>query len=369
MTEKTPRQLISYIAPSAPATRRPARGDEPFMRPEIGFTPKWYRDALDIDFDEPWHKDPAYRLSAMIRMGRELKRRFGSIPIGGVENPDEPADLITGTFGTSFVAAIYGVPIQYHPENWPWSKHQFLSDEQLNRLEPPDLDSNPFFTAFLEQVEWIARETGRTEGFINWQGVLNNAYRLRGEHLLVDMLQEPTRTRHLFECVAMTMIAGARRLYEVQHQTGVHIQHFTVSNCLVNLVSPELYRDLLLPFDRCIAETFGLIGVHNCAWNADHYVEHYATIPHLGYVDMGMESDLPRAKQVFPHARRAIMYTPMDVADKRSAEIRSDLEQIAREYGPCDMVFADIEAGTPDERVLELVKLCEEISQKSEFTS
>mgnify|MGYP000247429488 CR=1 FL=1 len=44
------RQLISYIAPGAPATRRPAQGNEPFMRSEIGFTPAWYRQHLDIDF-------------------------------------------------------------------------------------------------------------------------------------------------------------------------------------------------------------------------------------------------------------------------------------------------------------------------------
>lgn len=38
MAGKKQKQLISYIALSAPATRRPADGDEPFLRPEIGFT-------------------------------------------------------------------------------------------------------------------------------------------------------------------------------------------------------------------------------------------------------------------------------------------------------------------------------------------
>src|ERR1035438_7623820 len=47
---------------------------------------------------------------------------------------------------------------------------------------------------------------------------------------------------------------------------------------------------------------------------------------------------------------------------KSSAKIRPDLETVAREYGPCDIVFADIESGTPDSRVLELVRFCDEIS-------
>ena len=57
-------ELVSYIALSAPATRRPGTGDEPFLRPEFGFTPKWYRDAVGVDFGERWHLDPEYRRTA-----------------------------------------------------------------------------------------------------------------------------------------------------------------------------------------------------------------------------------------------------------------------------------------------------------------
>ena len=75
-------QLISYIAPGAPATRRPAEGDEAFLRPEIGFTPKWYREALGIDFGERWHGDPAYRRETVLAMRDHLGRRFGGT-LGG----------------------------------------------------------------------------------------------------------------------------------------------------------------------------------------------------------------------------------------------------------------------------------------------
>ncbi|KAA3618924.1 MAG: hypothetical protein DWQ05_06030 [Calditrichaeota bacterium] len=61
-------QLVSYIAPAAPATRRPGNGNEPFIRPKIGFTPKWYRHAPGINFDEKWHTDPAFRRETILRM-------------------------------------------------------------------------------------------------------------------------------------------------------------------------------------------------------------------------------------------------------------------------------------------------------------
>lgn len=68
-----PGQLVSYIAPGAPATRRPAAGNEPFLRPEIGFTPAWYRQYLDLSFGKRFHNDPVYRRECVGKMRAELK--------------------------------------------------------------------------------------------------------------------------------------------------------------------------------------------------------------------------------------------------------------------------------------------------------
>jgi hypothetical protein len=361
-------QLVSYISPSAPATRRRAQGDESFLRPEIGFTPNWYRAALGIDFGEQWHTDPAYRRDTIHAMRAELRRRFSGsgTSIGGIDRPDGPLDLLTGTHGCAPVAAMYGIPIVYAQDNWPNCEHQYLTDEQADGLAPPELGANAFFVELMAQSDWIAAREGRIEGFINWQGVLNNAYRLRGEKLFYDMIDSPQRCLHLFDCICTTMIEAGKRLQERQLESGVELGFFTVSNCLVNMVSPELYRDMLLPFDRRIAEAFGCIGIHNCAWNADPYIEYYAMIPHLGYIDMGLDSDLARAREIIADARRALIYRPTDLTNKSLEAIRTDLEMIARDYAPCDVVVGDIDAGTPDERVLAFLELCGEINYRME---
>ena len=360
---RLPRQLISYIAPGAPATRRPARGDEPFLRPEIGFTPAWYRQHAAIDFGERFHTDAAYRRDCVRLMRRVLKERFPGTRIGGSERPDTPLDLLTGTYGAGTVAAIYGVPLLYAADLWPNCARDYLTDEQLARLEPPDLDHNPHFARLMAQVDWIAAHEGRVEGFINWQGILNNAHRLRGEALFLDLLDEPGKCRHLFACVCETMIEGIRRLHDRQRASGVDHRFVTVSNCLVNMVSPGVYRELLLPFDQQLAAVYGSIGIHNCAWSATPYLADYAQVPGVAYIDMGLKSDLAQSKALFPHSRRALMYTPMDFANKTSAQLRADLEQLVRDYAPCDLVIADIEAGTPDPRVTETLELCRQFSE------
>jgi hypothetical protein len=349
--------LVSYIAPGAPATRRPATGNEPCLRTEIGFTPAWYRQHAEIDFGERFHADPAYRRDCVVAMRRELLERFPGTHIGGADRNAEPLDLLTGTYGAGTVAAIYGVPLVYYPDNWPNCAHHYLSDEELARLEPPDLDRNPHFNRLLEQVDWIARSEGAVTGFINWQGVLNNAHRLRGERLFLDMMDEPDKARHLFGCVAKTMEDGIRRLHERQSASGVDYRFVTVSNCLVNLVSPHIYREQLQPFDQQLAALYGCIGIHNCAWNATPYLDSYARVPGVAYIDMGADTDLALARALFPEARRAFMLSPVAAATRPVAELAAEVARIARLLGPCDLVAADLDAGTPDALVRHLAEL------------
>lgn len=354
-------QLISYIALGAPATRRPAFEVLPFLRPEIGFTPKWFHNTLDIDFGEKWHTNINYRKKTLLKMREEIDRRFPGNRIGVIDQ-ERSLDLLTGLHGACTVAAIYGVPIRYEADKWPTSENFSLPEEEMNNLVYPNLNKNRFYQSILEQVDSIAQSEGKVLGFINWQGVLNNGQRLRGQELFMDMFTNPEGAKNLLGCITNTMIEAALGLQRRQAGKSVFYNFFTVSNCLVNMLSPELYSEFILPFDKRIAENFESIGIHNCAWNANPYLENYASISRVAYIDMGIESDLEKARNLFPTSRRAIMYTPMDVANKSAIEIRKDLERIAEDYGPCDIVAADIEDGTPDKRILDLIGICDDIS-------
>lgn len=359
-------RLISYIAPAAPATRRPAKGNEPYLRPEMGFTPMWFRQKLKIDFGKTWHTDPAYRKETILEMREELRKCFGGTKIGQIDEPDDTPDLITGTFGAGTIAAIFGIDIFYQNNQWPNCEHKYLSDQQADSIEVPDLDNNEFFQSFIDQVNWIGENCGTIRGYMNWQGVLNNAQRLRGQEIFMDMFSSPQRAQRLFTVVRDTMSEAIRRLYEKQKASGFEVEFATVSNCLVNMISPEQYEQFVLPHDIKISETFGCIGVHNCAWKADPYLDFYAQIPNVGYIDMGIESDMKKAKELFGNTRRALMYTPMAMHNNTMETIEKDVRKIADEYGPCDLIVADIDVDTPDDRVLEFYTFCENISKKYE---
>jgi hypothetical protein len=81
-------------------------------------------------------------------------------------------------------------------------------------------------------------------------------------------------------------------------------------------------------------------------------------LPRVGYLDMGIESDMRQVKTRFPDARRAVLYSPVRLQDASLEEIRKDMEKIFCELSPCDVVMADIQATTPDRRVNELLEIC-----------
>ena len=358
----TTNQLKYYIALGAPPTRTPATGDEPFMRPEAGFNPSWFHRFCGIDFSEEWHRDPKLRLRGYEKMAAEIKRRFPGYNIGEVLD-DKPPDLLTGTYGIGVVDMIFGRSLVYAPDRWPVPIGEPLTDEEADSLSVPDIENNGFLHQILAQLDEIAQLTGSARGYLNWQGVLNTAFRLRGQEIFIDMMMAPNRAQHLFGVVAETMIRSAKMVYARQRELGVDYQFLTVGNCTVNMAGPRLYEQLLLPHDRTIRQEFRDFGVHNCAWSVTPYLDAYASIADVGYIDMGFNSDLKRARQTFPNARRNLLYTSMDLKNKSDAQIVEDFERIARDLAPCDVGLPDIESDVPDARIMFAIDLCSRLAE------
>jgi hypothetical protein len=357
-------QVRYYITFGAPPTRTQADGSEPFMRAEAGFTPRWYRHYCGLDFGEEWHSNPDVRLRGWEKMRNEVRRRFPGRNLGGSES-DAPPDIFTGTFGGSLVSSLFGQGIRFWADNWPASTHEHqLTDEEADSLQPPDLEKSTFFQGILKQMDRIQELTGTIVGYLNLQGVLNTAFRLRGNAIFTDMIDNPDRARHIFDCVTTTQLEGYARVYARQREAGVDYRFGTTANCVVNMVSPRLYEEFLLPFDLRLRAAFENFGIHNCAWKVDPYLKGYARVPNLGYLDMGLMSNLPEIKRLFPDARRNLLYTAMDMTNKTDDQIRADFEKIACELGPCDLGLPNLEPEVSDERICFALDLCRELSER-----
>ena len=355
-------KLRNHIPIGGLSTREPVDGTERPFRVSLGFDPAWYHRRCGVSFDERWHTDPHYRFTHLKEMKAELKRAFPQIPYWESSNRDA---TISGIYGIGIFPGAFGMPLIFAPDRWPTLDSSWrLATEQIETLEAKQALESPLVEDMFRQMDLIEREWGMIFGYPNWQGVLNTAFNLRGEEIFLDLFDRPDLARHFFNVITEVMISLVRRVEERQRASGFEIDLLSVSNCVMNMISPDQYRDFIYPHDRRIAESFERFGVHTCEWDVTPYIEVLSELPKLGYLDMGMMSDMPRIRRTFPETNRAVLYSSVKLQDAGLEEIRADMTKIFTELGPCDLILADIQATTPDSRVRDLLRICGDVEKE-----
>jgi hypothetical protein len=341
-------------------------GSETPMRVSLGFEPDWYCQRCEVDFSAKWHQDPLYRYESLKKMKAELTKRFPRISYWNEDCEDDLA-TISGCYGIYVVPAVFGFSLLYAPNRWPLLEPgQHITFEEIEKLDVQTLLNSPFVAELFDQMDIIESRWGKIHGYLHFQGVLNNAFHMRGQKIFLDMIDRPDLVHHFFGIICDVMIELARTEQARQRQSGFPIDFLTVSNCTINMISPEMYREFVFPYDHKIALAFERFGVHTCNWNIDPYIDAFRELPRLGYLDMGMESDLPRVKDTFVETRRAVIYWPTKLLDASLMEIRKDMQRVYRQLAPCDVVVADMQVSTPDTRVIEFLKICNDLESSKE---
>ncbi|TFG64090.1 MAG: hypothetical protein E4H36_03900 [Spirochaetales bacterium] len=363
-------KLRNHIPLGAPARREPADGTESPLRVSLGFEPAWFTERCGTDFSEAWHRDPVYRNRSLCRMREEVISRFPSVTYwrsGG----GEPGTL-SGCYGAYVIPYVFGMSLRYGRDRWPVPAPERLPVEEIEKLDVEKILGGAGAEDLRRQMDIIEREFGAIHGYLNWQGILNNAFHIRGAEIFTDILDKPEFVRHFFSLLFEVMTGLALEVQARQRKSGFYINQLSLSNCVMNMISPETYRDFVFPFDSAFPARFERFGLHTCNWIIDPYIEILSGLPGLGYIDMGFASDLKRAKAAFPQARRAVMYSPVTFLEKSPDALEQDVGRIARELAPCDIVLGDLQSSVQDERIRNFLYSCRKLEneyyEKEPFT-
>jgi hypothetical protein len=362
------RGLRNHIPPGAPATREPVDGTEGFLRVSLGFTPRWYRSRLGIDFSEPWHADPVYRAECLLAMKRHLHDCFPTVPYfrplldGGIERS---CWTLSGVNGILTIPRLYGIEPRYAADGWPDSRDgMHVPREEIPVDRPFDLDRHPVIEDLERQIGIIRERSGPVHGYLNYQGLLNVALKVRGNDFFLDLLDDPPWTALFLRHIAETIAAVSKRVQALQRASGFSVDLLSMANCVVNMVSPEQYEQFVLPLDRELGTRHPRFGVHTCNWKIDPYLAALRKIPRMGYLDTGIDSDLARMRDLFPDTRRAVLYGPVPLETKGLDALAADFRRVAALAGPCDLVLADVDATTPDERVRNALAIAADLDRE-----
>ena len=104
------------------------------------------------------------------------------------------------------VPAVAGCRIVLEKDKLPWPNPLNLDDDAIMRLEVPDILNAPPMKDMIRQMDYLEAKYGRIVGDINTTGVLNLAFKLRGEQLYIDMYEHPEIVHRTMRIAAESMI-------------------------------------------------------------------------------------------------------------------------------------------------------------------
>lgn len=331
----------------------------------VGFYPDWFNKHYGISFGKEYYFDPEVRIAARMEMEKRLYERFGDVGLG---NPKpEPKPLIT--FGMVMLPSIFGCEIIYKDDALPWAMPLNLSEDDVMRLEVPDIfDSYPM-NEMIEQIKYLKEKYGRVVGDINTTGVQNLALKIRGDQLYFDFFENPELCRHLLDICTECIIQLFRFNHETTGTAAMDVtpmcdpKLYVFPNCTAEQISLETYESQILEYDNRVADVCHPVGVHHCG-SVDEVLDGYAKIHHLEFVEIGFGSDVRRTREVFgPDVAVNARISPVLMKSGKPEEVASEVRRLIDNGAPLDNFSIDtvgLTYGTLDENVKTALKTAEE---------
>ena len=299
----------------------------------VGFYPDWWHKNYGVSFGRGSYFNPERRIEARLEMDKRLYERFGDVGLGN-PNP-EPKPFIT--FGMVMLPAIFGCEIVFKDDALPWAMPRNLSDDEIEKLEAPDLVNSFPMTEMVKQIDYLQNKCGKVVGDINTTGVQNLALKLRGDQLYIDYYENPELARHLLEICAKSIIQLFQYVYKITGTGALDVtpmadpRLYILPNCTIEQISGDIFEEFLLQYDNQIADACHPVGIHHCG-SVNHVMGGYSKVRHLKFVEIGFGSDVKRAREVFGpdvaiNARINPVLMKNGTTEEVAAEVRNLIDQ------------------------------------------
>lgn len=344
------------------------------MKYDITFHPSWWHKNEGICFTQEFFDDPQYRMECDVRMRKALYERFGAYGIGEKYPKKRPI------LGTDLLAAGYlysemmGCPIVYQENNSPQVICLNLDEDDISRIEIPDLEASGVWKRTQNQIEYLMEKYGRVETYVNLMGIQNIAMDLMGQNVLMAYYSAPEDVKKLLDKITDLTIAIGREFRKLSADNSggvtsiirkVQPECYLTSNCSVEMISNALYEEFLLPEDQRLADEFKIFGVHHCGGTMEHVADGYAKLHGLTFAEVGAGSDIRAVREKLPSVWLNARFSPVELVGASEDEIRSCIQSLIEDgstkSGMLSVSCVGIDANTADSQVESFLKVCSEI--------
>ncbi|MCS7242623.1 MAG: hypothetical protein N2205_03230 [Candidatus Caldatribacterium sp.] len=193
----------------------------------------------------------------------------------GIQDFDIPA--IRTDFGTSIFPSAFGAPVRFEKGRYPWNE-PIISDDPtvVYRLTKPSVRDG-LLKVVLDFTHFAIQKTNEQLPIkmTDLQGPIDVAYLLwESNNFFLALFEAPKAVHHLLEMITELIIEfvhAQRKAARSAEFIPCHLQHYLpwgkgicVSEDLLSILSPDLYREFALPYLNMLADEFGGIFVHSC---------------------------------------------------------------------------------------------------------
>jgi hypothetical protein len=169
---------------------------------------------------------------------------------------------------------------------------------------PESLIEHELIKLFDEQIRKVRSEGKLTpvppffwdvSGRATIHGTLTTAQKFLGESIFIDLMTAPEKVVKVMDWITDSFIVLMKHFSEIGDLpvTAVHIGE--CSGCMVN---PDMFAQFVVPHASRMAETLGPLRFHSCG-PSTHVLESMKTISSLASLDLGGDTSMARAREVF----------------------------------------------------------------------
>ena len=311
---------------------------------DIMFDPKWWHKNYGLDFGQKYYENPLYRVEVEQKMKRALFERVGEIGLGE-ENPEPVPVISTQHCPLCYsISEMFGCKVRWESAAGPWVIEAKLPGETIDEMQPLDVFSTPLAEKLVAEMDLLEKEFGSVAGDINPQGILNNSYRIRGEEIFLDMVDNPDRVHKLHAMVTDAMIEWGRYLRGRTKTAAISVSNivgnvddrlYVSSNCMRIMISPDDWETFVLPYEEKLAAALAPFGMHDCGPDMENYADKYIKNSRIEFVEVGWGSDVKRCRELLPEPiHLSARYTPIEMREQSPETIKENVMKLVESGKP-----------------------------------
>ena len=259
-------------------------------------------------------------------------------------------------FGTIVTASAFGCKVEYYPKADPAANprhYPVQTADDVRRLEPIDPEQDGLMPKVLEFLRYMKASSFLPVGITDFQGPLTTANQLMGyDKLIYLMFDHPELMHRLMEIVTESLIRWVKKQKEVigeplnwcisdqQVYTGANAGVWFSDDDAV-LMSPDTYREFVVPYNSRILTEFGGGCIHYCG-NATHHADSFLATQGLKALNIYNLYNIPSVAKLQDKLDDRVVlfvcdFTPVDYEayfDEMLATLRRRGVVICSQYSP-----------------------------------